>query len=222
MIKKYPGSNISETYKVLKQRIFLVLFKTMFLFLMCSITQMVLAQNTTAFLLKEPAGWEFERFNLPPVFAPDFPYQGVEELRFSPGMFKKDTPDYFTYAFVAQLDNTISISKDAVENYLLNYYKALCSATAKDRKLMIDTSKINIHLTKNEHTAENEIIYNAEANVLGVFADGAPVKLNMEIKVLYNAAAKKTYLLFIASPQEKTAALWKELYQVQKNFTVPN
>jgi hypothetical protein len=59
-------------------------------------------------------------------------------------------------------------------------------------------------------------------NVFGVFADGAPVKLNMEIKVLMNPAAKKTYLIFIASPREKTDAIWKKLYEIQKRFTIPN
>lgn len=49
-------------------------------------------QPATPQLLKEPSGWTFERFALPPVFAPDFPYKGAEELRFSPGMFNKMKP----------------------------------------------------------------------------------------------------------------------------------
>jgi hypothetical protein len=28
--------------------------------------------------------WQFERFVLPPEFAPDIPYNGAEELRFHP------------------------------------------------------------------------------------------------------------------------------------------
>ncbi len=57
-------------------------------------------------LLKEPAAWQFERFDLPPAFAPGFPYYGAEELGFSLGMFKKDSQDYFTYAFVSELEST--------------------------------------------------------------------------------------------------------------------
>ena len=37
----------------------------------------------------QPANWEFERFSLPPGFAPGITYKGAEELRFAPGMFKK-------------------------------------------------------------------------------------------------------------------------------------
>jgi hypothetical protein len=42
--------------------------------------------------LKEPAAWEFERFAIPPVFAPAFPYHGVEELRFCRACLKKIQP----------------------------------------------------------------------------------------------------------------------------------
>ena len=177
-------------------------------------------RQATPQLLKEPAAWSFERFALPPAFAPGFPYKGAEELRFSPGMFNKDSTDYFTYAFVAQLDSTTTISQDNIRNYLLNYFKGLCSSTANDRKLVIDTSKITVFVEKKKDTPGNEI-YNALLNVFGVFADGAPVKLNMEVKVLMNTAAKKTYLIFIASPHEKTDDVWKKLYKIQKDFVIP-
>ena len=174
------------------------------------------AQQAPPQLLKEPDAWTFERFTLPPSFAPNFPYKGAEELRFSPGMFNKDSTDYFTYAFVAQLDNTTTISQNDISNYLLDYFKGLCSSTANARELVVDTSKITVAIEKKKGTLNNEIIYNALLNVFGVFADGAPVKLNMEVKVLMNTAAKKTYLTFIASPHEKTDDVWKELYTIQK------
>ena len=179
------------------------------------------AQEATPQLLKEPANWSFERFTLPPVFAPGFPYKGAEELRFSPGMFNKDSTDYFTYCFVAQLDNTATISQDDVRNYLLEYFKGLCSSTAGERKLSIDPSKITVAIEKKKNTASNENIYNAVLHIFGVFADGAPVKLNMEIEVLKNAAAKKIYLIFIASPQEKTNEIWKQLYVIREDFAMP-
>ncbi len=144
----------------------------------------VRAQQTTPQLLKEPANWAFERFALLPVFAQDFPYKGAEELRFSPGMFNKDSTDYFSYAFVAELNNTTSISKDDIRSYLLDYFKGLCSSTAKDRKLTVDTSAITATIEKKNNTPAGEIIYNGLLNIFGVFTDGANVKLNIEVKVM--------------------------------------
>ena len=178
------------------------------------------AQNQTAQLLKEPANWQFERFALPPEFAPNIPYKGVEELRFSPGMFVKDSAGYFTYAFVAELDNINSISQDNIKDYLFEYFKGLCSSTAKQRKLSIDTSKIAVSIDKNP-SAGKDAHYNATLDIFGVFADGAPVKLDMEIKVMNDKAVSKIYLVFIASPLNKTDKVWATLRSIQNNFTMP-
>ncbi len=176
--------------------------------------------NNTPQLLKKPADWQFERFALPPQFAPGFVYKGAEELRFSPGMFIKDSITYFTYAFVAQIDNIRSMSQSDIKNYLIQYFKGLCSSTAKDRKLSIDTSRISVELEKKKNTG-NETIYNAVLHIFGVFADGAPVKLIAEIKALQDSSNSKIYLVFIASPHEKSDPIWTKLYAIQKDFTIP-
>jgi len=193
-----------------------------FLILIGSFTIAAKSQEAKPQLLKEPANWAFERFPLPPEFAPDIPYKGVEELRFSPGMFNKDSATYFTYAFVAQLDNVTTVSQNNIRDYLLKYFKGLCNSTAKNRKLVIDTSQIAVSTEKKKGAAVNENIYNASVNLFGVFTDGAAVKLNMEVKVFMNTPAKRIYLLFIASPREKTDVLWKNLYEIQREFVVPN
>ena len=179
------------------------------------------AQQANPEFLKAPVAWEFERFALPPAFSPGFPYKGVEELRFAPGMFMKDSSDYFSYAFVAQLNNTTHITQADVENYLLTYFKGLCSSTAKQRNLSIDTAQITVSVQKQNNAAGNGLIYNSVLHVFGVFADGAPVTLNAEIKVLSDTNAQKTYLLFIASPRNKTENIWKQLYKIQHDFTLP-
>jgi hypothetical protein len=178
------------------------------------------SQDAKAEFLKEPSTWSFERFPLPPVFSPDFPYKGVEELRFSPGMFNKDSSDYFSYAFVAQLDNTTAIMQSEIKNYLLTYFKGLCASTAKERNLSIDTSQISVSIEKKNNVPPGETIYNALLNVFGVFADGAPVTLNAEIKVLNNTNTRNSYLVFIASPHKKTDDIWKQLYKIQSVFTM--
>lgn len=202
------------------QYIYCMKHASAFLFIIL-IVMAAVAQQPAAELLKEPAGWSFERFNLPPVFATSFPYNGIEELRFSPGMFNKDAPDYFTYAFAARLTNRTSISKDEIKNYLLDYFKGLCSSTAKERKLLVDTSQITVSAERKKDAPDKEIIYNALLHVFGVFADGAAVQLNMEVKVLPDITTHQLYLVFIASPQAKTDKVWPQLYSIQKNFALP-
>ena len=178
------------------------------------------AQQQTPQLLKQPAYWQFERFTLPPQFAPTITYKGAEELRFSPGMFIKDSANYFTYAFAAEFDNINTISQDDIKNYLLTYFKGLCSNTAKQRKLSIDTSKITVAIEKAK-VENSSTFYNATLHIFGVFADGGPVTLNMEIKTMDDKAASKIYLVFIASPLDKSDKVWAELHSIQNSFTMP-
>jgi hypothetical protein len=183
--------------------------------LLISFSMAAKAQDKSPQILTEPTSWEFEKFPLPPSFATAIRYQGFEELRFAPGMFKKEAHDYFTYVFVAQIDSNLRISQNDVKNYLVSYYRGLCAVTATDRKLNIDTSKITATLYRQKKSTADYISYDATINLFGVFADGAPVKLLMEISVIKNAATNKISLFFIASPLSKTDDVWKELYTIR-------
>ncbi len=185
----------------------------------------VKGQNAKPEFLKGPVSWQFERFTLPPTFSQTFPYKGVEELRFSPGMFNKDSVNYFSYAFIARLDNMPAFTQDQVKNYLLVYFKGLCASTAKQRNLTIDTAQIAVTIEPGVRTTGASVVstpltYNAELHLFGVFADGAPVGLNAEIKVISDPRTQTTYLVYIASPQPKSNPIWQQLYQIQKNFAV--
>ena len=150
--------------------------------LACSVLT-VTAQSKPV-LLTNPANWQFEQFSLPPEFAPTVRYKGIEELRFSPGWGKKDAADYFTVVFGVRLDDTKSVSMADIKDYLLTYFRGLCSNTVNTRKLSsVDTSAINV-VIKKKPTADKTNIYNVSLHMFGVFTDGLPITLNMEIKVM--------------------------------------
>jgi hypothetical protein len=194
-------------------------FSLCLLFLVC-LSRAVDAQPKAA-ILPEPASWQLEQFPLPPGFAPTLPYKGLEELRFSPDMFNKGAINYFTYVFAARLDNTVAISASDIKNYLLIYFKGLCGKTAADRKLPpVDTAAISVAIAPKK-TADKTPVYSITLHAFGVFADGAPVILNIEAKVFADAPHQRAYLLFIVSPQPTTAPIWQDLYKVQQTFVLP-
>jgi len=171
-------------------------------------------QESKPEILKGPSNWEFERFPLPPSFAPQITYKGFEELRFAPGMFNKDSADYFSYAFVAQLDSATYLGEKEVKNYLEYYFKGLCGSTARDRKLSIDTTQISAIVKRLKGGNLYSTRYEATVNLFGVFTDGAPVKLNMEILVSNSPKKEKTAAIFLASTQAKNEPIWKTLHGI--------
>lgn len=179
------------------------------------------AQSKPALLLT-PTNWRFEQFSLPPEFAPTVKYKGIEELRFAPGWGQKGAPDYFTLVFGVRFDDTKSVSMADIKDYMLTYFRGLCSNTAKARNLSsIDTSAINVFIKK-KPTVDKTQLYDVSLHMFGVFTDGLPVTLNMEIKVMEDHPHQKVYLLMIASPQPKTNPVWQELYREQREFVMPS
>jgi len=172
-------------------------------------------------MLTAPANWQFETFSLPPGFAPAVKYHGREELRFSPGWDKKEARDYFTIIWGFRFDETKSVSQEDIKDFLQTYFRGLCSSTARNRHLTpVDSSAVSVSLQK--PAADKPQVYNATLHLFGVFADGLPVTLNAEIKVMEDGAHQKTYLLMIASTQGKTDPVWEPLYKEQREFVIPS
>jgi hypothetical protein len=91
--------------------------------------------------------------------------------------------------------------------------------------LTIDTAQITVSTQPGVRTTGSSVVsapltYNAVLQLFGVFADGAPVRLNAEVKVISDSKTRTTFLVYIASPQPKSHPIWQELYQIQKDFTV--
>ena len=190
----------------------------LFIFLTCSM--LTLMAQKRPLILARPADWRFEQFTLPPEFAPAVKYKGLEELRFSPGWGDKNATDYFTLIFGIRFDDTKSVSQEDIKNYLLTYFRGLCDFTVKARKLSpVDTSAIKVTFERQKKQIGDRI-YNVTLNMFGVFTDGAPITLNMEIKVSEDPDHQRVYLHIIASPLPKTHPVWKGLHEEQLYFAM--
>lgn len=92
-----------------------------------------------------PEDWKKEVIALPPDFAPDLSWKGKECLRFAPGMFKAEAPDFFSYTFSLVLEEPIA----QLEGDLMVYYVGLAKAVMKNPQL--DTSWFKLKRTRKGH-----------------------------------------------------------------------
>src|SRR5437868_608433 len=74
------------------------------------------------YFLDTPDGWSVERFPIPIDFAPEIPYSGVEDVRFSPGWGNTFSEEHWTYCFLWYLDGKPEITGEAIEENLESYY----------------------------------------------------------------------------------------------------
>jgi hypothetical protein len=93
--------------------------KKTWLFIVLTYAVLAAEAQPKPLLLTAPETWRFEEFSLPPEFAPAVKYKGIEELRFAPGWGGKSAPDYFTLIFGVRFDDTKSVSRAELKDYLL-------------------------------------------------------------------------------------------------------
>lgn len=172
-----------------------------------------------------PSGWVKETIPLPPAFAPDMKWKGSEELRFAPGMFKADAPDFFSYALLFRLPADSEIDVKAMEREMLAYYRGLAGAVLKSKKQGVDMKSFQLTITTArqppEKRAGGEVVagYVGELKWIEPFATGKPQTLRLEIHT-WSTAKRDHHCVFVcASPQPETGAVWTTLREIRAGCT---
>ena len=171
--------------------------------------------------LEAPAGWRGETIDLPPGFAPGMKLQGLEKIRFAPGMFKPESDTFFSYVFVFRLGPKQDLSLKTVEREALVYYRGLAKAVGGEG---IETGKFTLGLKKIEAAKGKKkppAGVSASAGVLDwvePFVTKKPQKLRLELHTWKGKAGKYSYLFCCAAPAAPEKAIWKELRGVRVKF----
>lgn len=176
----------------------------------------IYAQDAKPTLLTVPEDWKFEFIGFPLDFAPSLQYQGYEELRFAPGMFDTTATDYFTYMFAIELEGKHDFGIPSTQKFLETYFKGLSYEVAKAKEISVDTSRIDVVVTKPDIRMGKHEGYFITVQFIDSFSGGKAVTLNMETVVLHPKNGEKTFIHSIVSPQPKYNEIWKELYKYRK------
>jgi hypothetical protein len=148
-------------------------------------------------------------------------WKGTEELRFAPGMFKANAPDFFSYALLFRLDDDAEIDAKTMERELLAYYRGLAVAVLKSKKKEVDAKAFSLTITaatqQPDKPGEAVAAYVGELKWTEPFATGKPQTLHLEIQSW--PGAKHRCVFVCASPQAQAAAVWKTLREIRAGCT---
>jgi hypothetical protein len=171
-----------------------------------------------------PTPWRGERIDLPPSFARDLGWTGVEEIRFAPGMFEAEAPDFFSYILVFHLAPDSDVSEAGLKRELLVYYRGLASAVMAGKEKTVDPAGFSLALTKAEGSAlaAPESAPKAEGwtgtlDWIEPFATEKPQKLHFEVHVWKEG--DHPVVLSCVSPVEPSGEVaWPALRTIRKSF----
>lgn len=179
-------------------------------------TSMLMAEELPEITIKAPKGWTKERFALPPSFAKEMSFHGMEEIRFAPGMYKPDREDFFTYAIAFKLKPETAVDSETIEKELLLYYRGLAKAVSRGT-VATDGFKLKVTPLKNEQV-QREKDYFAEMNWTEPFVTKKPQTLQLFVRTWTTNSGKQTWMFLCISPQPREHAMWKPLNQMRDTF----
>ena len=181
----------------------------------CLVAVKGLAQEKAT--LPTPAGWGSEEFSLPPAFAPEIKYKGKEELRFAPGWADSASANYWTYAFLWDIEGVILVHKDTLRRQLIGYYNGLYLTNKKMPPAGYSRHFTQVRVTKEINWGKDRQSFTAKAYTYN-FLTGKQIDLLLRVHVRPNKSGTRTSLLFEVSPKPYGDAVWKGLDALVGDF----
>jgi len=173
------------------------------------------AESVDDIHLDAPEGWRGERIELPPGFARDMKLKGVEEIRFSKGMFQPESEDFFSYVIVFRLDGQPKLAPETLERELLRYYRGLAKAVGRG-KIKTDDFSIEVNPDESSRT-KNARQYVATLKWIEPFATKEPQTLRIEMRV-WDGAEHRIWIFMCVSPNGTDDPIWKTMHEIRGKF----
>lgn len=158
--------------------------------------------------------WGKEIFHFPIHFAPEIPYEGVEEVVFPKNWIKPDSTDFWSYVFVWAIENETAVTVEELEANLELYFDGLNDDVSEDE--MIYTSA---HFETNSDPKDS-VTFTGKVKLFDHFATNEELNLNARIYSSYCEENQKLILLFRFSPLDFDQPIWDKLRTVGVRETV--
>lgn len=170
-------------------------------------------REATAVILKGPEEWRLETFPVPPGFAPGVKLKGSEEVRFSPGMYQPDSPQYFTYIVAMTTEGTAPFGGAELKDFLEQYFRGLLTGRAQRQGKTIDPAEIQATILPSVEGAAAAPL-RADLSIVDAFTDGRKTTLHVDAYVHPRPAVEKTCLILLISASPRESDTWKNLREV--------
>jgi hypothetical protein len=173
------------------------------------------------YYLPVPKDWTIERFLIPISFAPQIPYKGVEDIRFTPGWGNVKSGDYWSYAFLWYLDGSPKTDARIIASNLKAYYTGLATVNVDSAKLKALPENVKAVATsfKNAPASKGDLkTYTGTVAMLD-YMQLKRITLNCIVHVRSCSKENKTIMFYQLSPKPLSHNVWTGLNKLWLDFT---
>ena len=170
------------------------------------------------FFLPTPEGWRTETIPFPLEFAPELEYEGLEELRFSPGMFQEGSADFWSYVFVWWVPDGTGFETGRLQEDLERYFQGLTTAVAESRDFDPGEPDYDAQLEPTESSTPDHSQWDGTAATYDVFVTRKPIRLNVRVDLVPCPLQGHVAAIFQLSPQLRDHRIWEVLSNQRQEF----
>jgi len=161
-------------------------------------------------LLVTDSIWTKEIFHFPIRFAPALNYKGIEEAQFPVGWSKKESPNFWSYIFVWDIEGNSVISEKELEADLKTYFDGL-----------MNSQNTLTHFTIKE-SSNASVNYVGKVSFFDNLRTKTDISLNVRVTKQYCQKKNKSIIVFRFSPQEFEKEVWNTLERVRLRNDICN
>jgi hypothetical protein len=170
------------------------------------------------YMLPIPEGWGVERFPVPPVFALQIPFKGIEDIRFAPGWARVNTEEYWSYAFLWYMDGAPEVNEVVLGASLRAYYAGLIKSNLDPAKFPKGaTYEVRVNLNTRKSMGKDDETYSGTVDMFD-YMQGKPIVLNCLIHYEHFGEKRKTVVFFELSPAPLSDSVWAGLNKLWDDF----
>lgn len=170
-------------------------------------------------LLQADSTWDKETIQIPFSFAPEIKYIGQEDIRFAKGWGDINSPGFWTYAFVWDINLKTKPTTIFFEDNLKLYFDGLMNAVNQDTSITIPKTKT---FFKEKEHKKAITSFKGTVETYDAFRTKKMMTLNVTIESYYCKKTKKFIPLFRFSPKDFKHKAWESLNQVTLRANICN
>ncbi|BAO77311.1 hypothetical protein [Winogradskyella sp. PG-2] len=165
-------------------------------------------EHEELYMLNADSTWLKEVIKFPLSFAQDINYEGYEDLRFAKNWSKPEGTEFFTYAFVWNINLKDMPTIEMIETNMKLYYDGLMEAVNKERGFVVPKTQVEFKKLENKSESPG---FRGKMKVHDSFFTREIIDLYVTIETSYCSEQDKYLMFFRISSLDFKNEIWNEL-----------
>jgi hypothetical protein len=180
------------------------------------------SQASDPFTYVVPGAWSADsRYTFPLPWWPKIPYQGFEDIFFSPNFDQIDSPEYHSFLFFLSLEGEHMMSAEQLQADMLAYFQGIAVERGRNHEFTPDLSRVSA--TYKEDPAASQTFGGAAAKAfegsLTIYdTHGKTITLNSEVLISGCGTSKNTMFFVGNSLEPRDGEMWKQIDAIRDTF----